>query len=84
MTSKTTIMPRDLQPGDVVTKMTRDLAFVDVPVEHVEKVRAGKRTAYRVHLDVATLPEDLQDRPEFRPFILQPGAPIDVIRGEAS
>lgn len=63
-----TVIPRDIQPGDVLDLMDDDMDIVPVPVESVEKVRVANRTAYRVHLI------------EGEPFLLTPGSSIVVDR----
>jgi hypothetical protein len=82
--SRTTVIPRDLRPGDRVDRVDLDLNVVQATVREVKKVSRFGSTAYKVYLEEqADVPEGQRGWAEHRhlsPFVLMPRARVAVER----
>lgn len=83
---KMQVLPRDLEPGDKIPRVTKDLEVVFATVKAVEKVRRFKQTCYRVTLlELDEVPDNRRSWAEYRylqPFILQPRQKVQIEREE--
>lgn len=81
------ILPRDIQPGDVIDRMNHDIEIVPATVEKVVKVHARPgHTAYKVYFDRSDVPENRWPWAEYnhlKPCIFQARSHLDVERPEA-
>jgi hypothetical protein len=84
MTTRHVVLPRDMEPGDKIDRIDKDLNIVTATVSKVEKVRRFNSTCYRVSLkEFDELPS--HQRPwsgnrHLSPFILQPRQKMAVER----
>jgi hypothetical protein len=80
----TRVLPRDLEPGDKIDRINKDLDFVTATVKEVVKVRKMERTHYRVYLvEYDELPDNRKpwaENKHLAPFILQPTQKVQVTR----
>lgn len=80
------VLPRDIQPGDVIDRVTHDLAFVEATIVEVKKVTLHGSTSYKVYLDRSEVPESQRGWAEHRhlsPFYLSPRNRVEIKRAEA-
>ena len=80
----TKVLPRDLEPGDKIDRVDRNLDVVTATIKEVKKVRRFERTVYKVYLvEADQVPETQQGWAEHRhlsPFILRPTQKVQVTR----
>lgn len=81
---RTTVLPRDIKPGDKIDRLDKDMEIVQATVKEVLKVRRLGRTAYKVYVvEYDDLPSNRKSWAEYKhlvPFTLQPTQRIIVER----
>jgi hypothetical protein len=83
----TTVLPRDLKPGDKIERLNDAFDVVLVTIKEVKKVRNSGHTSYKVYLEeYADLPDHQKAWRQNRhlaPCIFQPTQKVPVVTEEA-
>lgn len=80
----TKVLPRDLEPGDKIDRLDKDINIVQATVREVVKAKRGGRISYKVYLaEYDALPDNQKAWAENKhlvPFLLFPTQRVQVTR----